>query len=93
VAIIDLNNHKVEITYPTNWKYKLIIKGKDNKDKIFKDEIKKILNNKKYSLSLSNISSKNKFKSFTLSLKVDTEDERKDIYKKLLESSLIIRVL
>ena len=35
--MIDLNNHKLELNYPCNWCYKIVIKHEHNGNKIAKE--------------------------------------------------------
>ena len=75
--MIDLSQHKLELDYPCNWTYKLVIRKEQNMNKI----IKEVLNQREHGIKPSKISSKGKFKSYTLDLIVENEDDRKDLYK------------
>ena len=75
--MIDLNEHKLELDYPCNWTYKLVIRHEQNIKKI----IKEVLEDRKHGVKASKTSSKGKFKSYTLDLIVENEDDRKDLYK------------
>jgi putative lipoic acid-binding regulatory protein len=66
-----------EISYPTNWGFKLI--GRD-KDKLLAC-IKEAMGEKEHLCSLGNASRTGKFHSYNASCTVDTEEERNRIFK------------
>jgi len=75
--MIDLSQHKLELDYPCNWTYKLVIRKEQNMNKI----IKEILEERQHGIKPSKTSSKGKFKSYTLDLIVEDEKDRKDLYQ------------
>jgi len=75
--MIDLNQHKLELDYPCNWSYKLVIKHDQNIKKI----IKEVLEQREHGVKASKTSSKGKFKSYTLDLIVEDEEDRKNLYQ------------
>jgi len=75
--MIDLSQHKLELDYPCNWTYKLVIRKEQNMNKI----IKELLDDRKHGVKPSKTSSQGKFKSYTLDLIVEDENDRKDLYK------------
>jgi len=77
--MIDLNEHKLELEYPCEWKYKVVIKAIQNINPI----IKEILEVREYSLKTSKTSSKGKFTSHSLEMEVHSDEDRKNIYKLL----------
>ncbi len=79
--MINLNEHKLELDYPCNWEYKVVIKAEQNIKNIIKDVLKK----REHGIKPSKTSSKGKFQSHTLKLMVHSEDDRKNIYKLLGE--------
>jgi len=87
--MIDLNNHKLELDYPCNWKYKVVIKEEKNINNI----IKQVIEDREHGIKPSKTSSKGKFKSFTLEMLVHNEDDRKGIYKLLGDHEHIKMVL
>ncbi len=87
--MIDLSQHKVDISYPCEWTYK-VIGTSDNK---VEKAIKEIFASKKYKLKLSNRSSKGKFVSFTLKTTVENEEERLKFFDSLTKHENINRVL
>jgi putative lipoic acid-binding regulatory protein len=66
-----------EISYPTNWGFKLI--GRD-KDKLLAC-IKEAMGEKEHLCSLGNASRTGKFHSYNASCTVNTEEERNRIFK------------
>lgn len=75
--MIDLNDHKLELDYPCEWQYKVVIRSEQNINPI----IKEVLADRKHNIAKSKSSSKGKFESFNLKLIVNDEDDRKNIYK------------
>jgi putative lipoic acid-binding regulatory protein len=77
--MVDLNEHKLELDYPCDWKYKIVIKSEQN----IKNIVKEILEDRKYGIKPSKKSSKGKFSSHTLEMVVHNDEDRKNIYKLL----------
>jgi len=75
--MIDLSQHKLELDYPCNWTYKLVIRKEQNMNKI----IKEVLEDREHGVKPSKTSKEGKFKSYTLDLIVEDEDDRKNLYK------------
>ena len=55
--------------------------------------VKEVISNREHKVKESKVSSKGKFKSYTLELLVHNEDDRKEIYKMLGDHSNIKMVL
>ena len=68
---------KPDITYPTQWGFKLI--GRD-RDKLL-ECIKEAMKDKKHKCSLGNASKTGKFHSYNASCSVESEEERNKIFK------------
>jgi len=77
--MIDLNDHKLELDYPCDWKYKVVIRCEQDINSI----IKEILDDRKHGIKPSKKSSKGKFSSHILEMVVHNEEDRKSIYKLL----------
>ena len=77
--MIDLNEHKLELDYPCNWKYKLVIRKEQNIKKI----IKEVLDEREHGVQPSKVSKEGKFKSYTLELLVHNDEDRKALYQVL----------
>jgi len=87
--MVDLNKHKLELNYPCNWTYKVVVLEKSNVQKVIDDVIGK----REHTVKESKVSSKGKFKSYSLDLIVHNEDDRKELYKLLGDHSDIKMVL
>lgn len=87
--MIDLNQHKLELDYPCSWKYKVVILESTNIKYISKD----VLGQREHNVKESKVSTKGKFKSYSIELIVHNEDDRKEIYKILGEHQDVKMVL
>ena len=77
--MIDLSKEKLQLDYPCNWKYKLVVLEKID----IKSVVKDIILNREHSIKESKVSKKGKYKSYTLELLVHNDDDRKGIYETL----------
>ncbi len=77
--MIDLNQHTLELDYPCNWEYKIVIRH----EQTIQDIIKEVLEEREHDIKPSKKSTGGKFKSYTLEMLVHNEDDRKEIYKLL----------
>ena len=75
--MIDLNQYKLELDYPCNWSYKIVIRHEQD----ITDIIKEVLEEREHGIKPSKISSQGKFKSFNLDLVVHNEEDRKALYQ------------
>ena len=87
--MIDLSKEKLELDYPCNWEYKLIVLEHIN----IKTTVTEVISNREHKVKESKVSSKGKYKSYTLEMLVHNEDDRKEIYKMLGDHSNIKMVL
>ncbi|CAM3822967.1 HP0495 family protein [Arcobacter cloacae] len=87
--MIDLSKEKLELNYPCNWEYKLVVLEHIN----IKMTVKEIILNREHKVKESKVSAKGKFKSYTLELLVHNEDDRKELFKQLGEHENIKMVL
>jgi putative lipoic acid-binding regulatory protein len=87
--MIDLSKEKLELDYPCNWEYKLIVLEHIN----IKTTVVEIISNREHKVKESKVSSKGKYKSYTLEMLVHNEDDRKEIFKMLGDHSNIKMVL
>jgi len=76
----DKTQEKPKIEYPTNWGFKLIGRDKEALLACIK-EIMKEVGEKEHLCSLGNTSRTGKFTTYNASCTVDTEEERKRIFK------------
>ncbi|PIF04211.1 MAG: DUF493 domain-containing protein [Arcobacter sp.] len=75
----DLNKHKLELDYPCNWTYKLVIRQEQNIKKI----IQEVLEQREHGVKPSKTSKEGKFKSYTLEVLVHNDEDRKALYEVL----------
>lgn len=87
--MVDLNQHKLELDYPCSWIYKIVVLESTN----IKHVIKEVILEREHSVKESKVSTKGKFKSYTLDLIVHNDDDRKTIYELLGKHSSIKMVL
>ena len=85
----DLNQHKLELDYPCDWKYKVVIRKEQN----IKQILKEVLDERKHGVKPSKQSSKGKFTSHSLEMEVHNDEDRKNIYKLLGEHEHIKMVV
>ncbi len=87
--MIDLSKEKLVLEYPCSWEYKLVVL--EHIDIHF--TVKEVVSSREHKVKESKVSSKGKYKSYTLELLVHNEDDRKEIYKMLGDHSNIKMVL
>jgi len=87
--MIDLNNHKLELEYPCNWCYKIVILNEHNANKIAKE----IFEDREHSVTKSKVSSKGKFKSYNLEITVHSDNDRTHFHKILGEHTQVKMVV
>ena len=87
--MIDLSKEKLELNYPCSWEYKIVVL--EHIDIHF--TVKEVVLHREHKVKTSKVSSKGKYKSYTLEMLVHNEDDRKEIYKMLGDHSHIKMVL
>ena len=87
--MIDLSKEKLELDYPCNWTYKLVVREEIN----IKTTVKEVVLQREHTVIESKKSAKGKFKSYTLELLVHNEDDRKTLFEVLGEHNDIKMVL
>ncbi len=87
--MIDLNDKKLELNYPCSWEYKLVVLETTN----IKQTVKEVIFEREHKVKESKVSSKGKFKSYTLEMLVHNEYDRKEIFKLLGEHSDIKMII
>ncbi|WP_200762836.1 DUF493 domain-containing protein [Nitrosophilus alvini] len=80
---------KVQIEYPTVWRYKVI--GEDAKKT--REAIESAAKNLPCSVTFSKLSTKGKYQSFNADIFVHSEEEREEIYRSLKKHCDITMVL
>ncbi len=87
--MIDLSKEKLELNYPCSWEYKLVVLEHID----IHITVKEVVLHREHKVTASKVSSKGKYKSYTLEMLVHNEDDRKEIYKMLGDHSNIKMVL
>lgn len=87
--MVDLSKEKLVLDYPCNWEYKLVVLGHID----IKTTVKQVVLNREHKLRESKVSSKGKFKSYTLELLVHNDDDRTETFKMLEDHTNIKMVL
>ena len=87
--MIDLSKEKLVLEYPCSWEYKLV--ALEHIDIHF--TVKEVVSSREHKVKESKVSSKGKYKSYTLELLVHNDDDRTEIYKMLGDHSNIKMVL
>ena len=87
--MIDLSKEKLVLEYPCSWEYKLV--DLEHIDIHF--TVKEVVSSREHKVKESKVSSKGKYKSYTLELLVHNDDDRTEIYKMLGDHSNIKMVL
>lgn len=87
--MVDLSKEKLELDYPCNWIYKLVIL----ETICIKTTVEEVVLKREHTIKESKVSKKGKFKSYTLELLVHNEDDRKELYRILGEHNNIKMVL
>lgn len=87
--MIDLSKHKLELTYPCEWEYRVV--GKCENEISY--AVQTVFERREYNLQLSNTSSKGKFKSFCIKTLVHNDDDRNELYAMLKEHEAIKYIL
>lgn len=89
IALNDLSNKKVEITYPCNWEYRLVCSDANK----ISDYVKALVANNSYTLKESNKSSTGKFISIIFEVIVGSEEQRLYYYEELRKCKEIKYIL
>lgn len=87
--MVDLSKETLELDYPCNWIYKLVVYEEIN----IKSTVKGVVSSREHKITESNVSKKGKFKSYSLELLVHNEDDRKELYSILGDHDDIKMVL
>ena len=86
---MEENNEKLNIEYPTEWRYKIIGENLESMLQTIDDSIEGFQSD----LTPSNISRKGKYYSLNLVVLVNSEEERDNIYRQLTSNPNIKMVL
>lgn len=86
---IDLKDHKLKLEYPCPWEYKVI--GTDEVS--LRQAVTEVIGLREHTVSLSNTSSRGKYRSLRIELIVISEQQRTGIYHALKAHPNVIMVL
>ncbi|APW66833.1 MULTISPECIES: HP0495 family protein [Arcobacteraceae] len=75
--MIDLSKEKLELDYPCNWSYKLVVL----QTTCVHTTVKEIVQKREHKIVKSKSSKKGKFESYNLELLVHNEDDRKLLFE------------
>ena len=87
--MIDLSKEKLELNYPCSWEYKLVVLEHID----IHVTVKEVILHREHKVKASKVSSKGKYKSYTLEMLVHNEDDRKEIFRMLGQHTDIKMVL
>jgi putative lipoic acid-binding regulatory protein len=76
-AVISQEAKKLELTYPCNWNYKVILASHEEISKIASE----VLGEREHTVRKSNNSKNGKYKSHNVSLLVHNDDDRVEIFQ------------
>ncbi len=85
--------NKARVNYPCNWGFKVIGANEDIVRQATLVCLQEECEGRPYTLELSNVSGKGKYVSLNLTLKVEDEVERNEIFTALAESPDIMMVI
>jgi putative lipoic acid-binding regulatory protein len=74
---MNFENQKLEVSYPTNWEYKIMVFSHVDINELLFDLV-----DKKCKIKKSTQSRTKKFTSHSVEINVTCEDERKELFKK-----------
>ena len=89
--MVNINeiDQKLELTYPTDWRYKIVGEEREKLEQAVRD----VILEREHTLEHSNVSRTAKYVSMNLNLLVQNEDERQFIYEALKAHQHIKMVL
>ncbi len=86
---MNLKDKKLELVYPCNWDYKVII----HKECDIQDITKSVFGNREHKVTKSNKSKADKYHSYKLTTLVHNDDDRKEIFEQLKKDENVKIVL
>jgi len=86
---VNLEGKKLELTYPANWDYKVII----HKDCDIHDITKCVFGQRDHKVRKSNKSKSDKYHSYKVSTLVHNDDDRKELFHQLKKHDDVKMVL
>ncbi len=86
---MNLNDKKLELVYPCNWDYKVIV----HKECDICDITNSVFGKREHKISKSNKSRNDKYHSYKVTTLVHNEDDRKEIFEQLKKDKNVKIVL
>jgi len=86
---VNLNDKKLELRYPCNWDYKVIIQ----KECDIHDIAKCVFGEREHKVTKSNKSKGDKYHSYNVSTLVHNDDDRKELFEQLKKDENVKMVL
>lgn len=77
--MIDLSKEKLVLDYPCKWEYKLVVLEQID----IKTTVKEVISKREHKVTVSKVSTKGKYMSYTLELLVHNDDDRTELFKML----------
>jgi len=91
--VVNLNEKvkgkKLELNYPCNWKYKIVV----NSDKNIESVVEEVMGKRECKINSSKESKGGKYKSYNLEVLVHNDDDREVIYEELKKHNDVKAVL
>ena len=87
--MVDLNDKKLEINYPTNWNYKVII----NSHCKIHHVVENVIGKREYQVQKSNSSKSKTYQSYKVTILVHNDDDRVTIFEELRKEDCVKIVL
>ncbi len=84
-----IKNEKLQLDYPCNWKYKVVV----NSDKEIDSVVKDVIGERECKINSSKESKGGKYKSYNLEILVHNDDDREVIYEELKKHNDVKAVL
>jgi putative lipoic acid-binding regulatory protein len=88
-VVISLEDKKLELTYPCNWDYKVIINAHCN----IKHIAKNVLGDRTFKITKSNNSKNKTYESYKISLLVHSDDDRTALFSEFKKENCVKIVL
>jgi putative lipoic acid-binding regulatory protein len=87
--VVNLNDKKLELEYPCNWDYKVIV----HKECDIHDIAKCLFGEREHKVTKSKKSKGDKYRSYNVSTLVHNDDDRKEIFEQLKKDENVKMVL
>lgn len=85
---MSLDLSKLKVDYPSNWEYKVITESKNKIEDILFDTV-----NRKYKIVKQNNSKSGKYTSYTITMDVESKEDKDAILTRIYEHAKVYMVL